>query len=126
MAVGNAGEEPGNVRGCNHLQEGVGRIVLEAAHLAGGVIEREPGLRAESPHGRLVEALLFQEAEMVLVPEMDQAQDAPEIVQPVRVVERHAPPLGLGREAPQEQHLRPLRQEGLERMALGWNQAGHT
>ena len=126
VTVGNPGEQPGDVRGRDHLQEGVGRIVLQAAHLAGGVVEREPGLCAERPHGRFVEALLLQKAEMVLVPEMDQAQDPPEIVQPVRIVERHAPPLRLGRKAPQEQHFRPFRQEGFERMALGWNQAGHT
>ena len=112
------GEEGGDVGGLNHLQEGVGGIVLEAAHLAGGVVEGEALAGAEGADRRFVEAFLARHAEVVLVAEMDQAQDAPEVVDPVGVVERHAPAVRLRREAAQKQDTRAFRKKWLKRVLL--------
>ena len=56
---------------------------------------------------------------MVLIAEMNHPHDPPEIIRPVRIIERHAPPLRLGRKAAQQKHLRPNGQEGLEGVSLG-------
>ena len=54
----------------------------------------------------------------LIVPEVDLSHDPPEIVDPVRVVERHAPAVLLRRKTPQEQDSCTLRRERLERMFL--------
>ena len=53
---------------------------------------------------------------MVLVSEMDEAEDAPEVVDPVGVVERHTPAVRLRRETAQKEHSRSFGQEWLERV----------
>ena len=116
MAVGDAGQQGRDVRGGDDLQEGVGGVVFEAAYLAGGVVEREAGVGAELPDPGFVEAFLAWHAEMILFPEMEDSHDPPEVVDPVGVVERHAPAVRLGREAAQEQDARVRGQEGLERV----------
>ena len=55
---------------------------------------------------------------MVPVGEMDQAHDAPEVVDPVGVIKRHAPAVRLRRETAQEQDICVLRQEGLKRVCF--------
>jgi hypothetical protein len=55
---------------------------------------------------------------MVLIGMENQAHNAPEIIDPVRVVKRHTPAVRLGRKTAQEEHTRPFRQERLERMPL--------
>ena len=114
VAVGDAGQQGRDVRGGDDLQEGVGGVVFEAAHLAGGVVEREAGVGAELPDPGFVEALLPRHAEMILFPEVDDSHDPPEVVDPVGVVERHAPAVRLGRETAEEQDACVRGQEGLE------------
>ena len=57
---------------------------------------------AELTYLGLVESFFFDYAEVVFVVEVDEADDAPEVVDPVGVVEWHAPAVGLGRETAQE------------------------
>ena len=51
---------------------------------------------------------------MVLVAKMDQSHDAPEVIDPVGVIEGHAPAVGLRRKTAEEKDARSVRQEGLE------------
>ena len=125
VAMGDAGQHGRDVRGGDDLQEGVGGVVFEAAYLACGVVEREAGVGAELPDPGFVETLFAWHAEMILFPEVDDAHDTPEVVDPVGVVERHAPAVRLGREAAQEQDARALRQEGFEGVLLYGRLGGH-
>ena len=117
-AGGDAGQQPPNIRWRDHFQKGIGGIVLQAPDFAGGVVECEALGGAELPNERFVKPLFCRDAEVILVAEMDDAEDAPEVVDPVWVVERHAPAVWLGRETAQKEHASPDGQEGLERMAL--------
>ena len=125
VAVGDAGQQGGDVGGGDDLEEGVGRVVFQPPNLAGGVVERQAGVGAELPDPGFVEALLARHAEMILFPEVDDSHDTPEVVDPVGVVERHAPAVRLGREATQEQDARALRQEGFEGVLLRGCLGGH-
>ena len=125
VAVGDAGQQGRDVCGDDDLQEGVGGVAFEAAYLAGGVVEREAGIGAELPDPGFVEALFARHAEMILFPEMDDSHDSPEVVDPVGVVERHAPAVRLGRETAQEQDACALRQEGVEGVLLRGGLGGH-
>ena len=58
---------------------------------------------------------------MVLIGKMDEAHYAPEVVDPVGVIEWHTPAVGLGREAAQEEDAGAHRQKGLERMEFGFH-----
>ena len=58
--------------------------------------------------------LFASHAEMVLVPEVYQPHNSPEIVDPVGVVERHAPAVWLGRKTAQEEDSGASRQKGFE------------
>jgi hypothetical protein len=49
---------------------------------------------------------------MILVAKENLALNPPVVIDKVRVVEVHTPPLALGRKTTQEQHLRILWQEG--------------
>jgi len=118
VAVGDLGQKGGDVGGRDHLQEGVGGVVPEAPHFAGGVVEGQARIRAEAADHGLVKAFLPRQAKMLPVPKMNQAHDAPEVVDPVGVIERHAPAVRLGRKTPQEQDARSLREERLEWVAL--------
>ena len=119
VALGDAGEEGGDVGGGDHLQKGVGGVVAEAADFGGGVVEGESGLGAKRAYRSLVEPLLSRHAKMQLVPEMNQPHNPPEVVDPVGVVERHAPAMWLGRETAEEQDACSGRQERLERVLFG-------
>ena len=116
MTRWNAGQQGRDVRGGDDLQEGVGGVVFEAAYLAGGIVEGQAFPGAKLPDSSFVEALLAGHAEMILFPEVDDPHDPPEVIDPVGVVERHAPAVRLGREAAQEQDARVRGQEGLERV----------
>ena len=74
--------------------------------------------------GGLVKAFFTDDAEVVFVVEVDQAHDAPKVIDPVGVVEWHAPAVGLGRETAQEQDSGAGRQEGLKGMMLYIHRAG--
>ena len=119
MAERNPGQQGGDVSGGDDLQERVGGIVLQAAHLACGVVERQALAGAERSNRSLIKPLLAREAEMVLVAEMDEPHNPPEIVDPVGVVERHAPAVLLRRETAQKQDAGVLRQERREWMLFG-------
>ena len=102
-------------------REGVGGVVAETADFAGGVVEGEALIGTEGADGGLVEAFLGRDAEVVLVGKVDDAHYAPEVVDPVGVIEGHAPAVGLGREAAQEEDAGARGQEGLERMEFGFH-----
>ena len=124
-ALGDTGQQGRDVGGGDYFQEGVGGVVFEAANLAGGVVEGQALLGTEGADGGFVEAFLGRDAEVVFVAEVDEAHDAPEVVDPVGVIERHAPAVRLGRETPQEQDACTLRKEGLEGMLFdGWRDHG--
>ncbi len=101
-----------------YLEVGIGGVVFKAFYLGGGVVECQAVLGAELAYGGLVEAFLTDDAEMVLVVEMNEADDAPEVVDPVGVIERHAPAVWLGWETAQKQYSGGLGQERLKRMRL--------
>ena len=73
---------------------------------------------AEFAYIGLIEAFFFCVAEVVFIVEMDEANDSPEVVDPVGVIEWHAPAVGLGRETAQKQYPGVLGQEGFKRMLL--------
>ena len=108
-----------NVSGGNHLQEGVGGIVAEAPDLACCVVECQAGIGAKRAYRSLVEPFLTWHAKVRLVPEVNQSHDAPEVVDPVGVIKRHAPAVRLGREAAQEQDAGARRKEGFEWVFFG-------
>ena len=116
MAGGDLAQEGGDVGGGDHFQEGVGGVVPEAADFAGGVVEGQALGGAEGPDGGLVKALFRDEAEVVLVGKEDEAEDAPEVVDPVGVIEWNAPAVGLGRETAQEEDAGTRGEERLERV----------
>ena len=117
-AEGDTGQKGRDVGGGDNLQEGVGGIVFKPTHLARGIVKGQTLDRTECADGRFVKPFLTRHAEMVLVPEVDEAHDSPKIVDPIRIIKRHAPPMLLRRKAPQEQNLRILRQKRLEGMFL--------
>lgn len=114
--MGDASQQSLDVGGGDDLQEGVGGVVFQPPDLAGSVVEGEALPGAELPNRPLVKPLLPRHAEMQLVPKVNQPHDAPEVVDPVGVVEGHAPAVGLGRETAQEQDAGVRGQEGLEGM----------
>ena len=111
-------QQCGDIGRCYYLQKGVGGVVFQTADLGCGVVEGQAFLGAEFAYVGLVEAFFFDDAESVLIVEVYQAHDAPEVVDPVGVVKRHAPAVGLRRETAQEQDPCVLRQEGLKRVRL--------
>ena len=60
----------------------------------------------------------FEIHEMVFITEEYLSLDPPVVIDKIRVEKIHTPSLALRREAAQEQHLRILRQERMERMIL--------
>ena len=117
-AEGDLLQECGDIGWGYYLKVGIGGVVFEAADLGGGVVECQAVLGAELAYGGLVEAFLTDDAEVVLVVEMDEADDSPEVVDPVGVIEWHAPAVGLGRETAQEEYPGVLGQEGFKRVLL--------
>ena len=117
-AVGYFLQQCGDIGLCYYLQKGVGGIVFQTADLGCGVIEGQAFLGAEVAYIGLIETFFFDDAESVLIVEVYQAHDAPEVIDPVGVVKRHAPAVRLRRETAQEQDLCVLRQEGLKRVRL--------
>lgn len=126
MAVGDLGQQGGDVGGRDHLQKGVGGVVLETPHFAGCVVERQSFGGAERPDQGFVKAFLPRQAKMFPVPKMNQAHDAPEVIDPVGVIERHAPAVRLGRKTPEEQNPGALREERLKGVFFDGRRAGHV
>ena len=102
----------------HHLEEFVRGVVLQATDSGRGVEEREALLLAERHNIIYLETLGFEVHKVVLVAKEYLALDAPVVVDKVRVIEVDAPPLALGRETTQEQHLRVLGQEGAQGVVL--------
>ena len=125
VALRNTGQEGGDVGGGDDFEEGVGGVVLQAADFGGGVVEGEAGVGTEGANQSFVKPLLAGHTEVRLVPKVNQPHDAPEVVDPVGVIKRHAPAVRLGREAPKEKNARVRGQEGLEGVALGGGVSGH-
>ena len=101
------------------FQESIGGVVFETPDLACCVVKGKALLCAEGSDGRLVEALISRDAEMIFVGEMDQSHDAPEIINPIRIIERHAPAVRLWRKTAQKEDMCIFRQERIEWMFLG-------
>ena len=118
-AGGNLPEQGRDVRRGYHLQECVGGIVPHSPDFTGGIVEGKALSFAERADGSFVEGFLLRKAEMILVFEENQSHDAPEVIDPIGVVERHAPAVLLRRKTPQEQDPGPNRQKRFERMLLG-------
>ena len=125
VALRNAGEQGGYIGSFHYLQKGVGGVVTKATHLAGCVVERQSFGGAERPDQGLVKALFSRHAKMLLVPKENQTHDSPEIIDPIRVVERHAPAERLGWETPKEQNPGALREEGLKGVFFDGRRAWH-
>ena len=119
VAVRDVGQQGGDVGGRNHFQEGVGGVVLQPPDFAGGVVEGQAFAGAEVPDPRFVKAFFAHYAEMVFIPEVNEPHDSPVVVDPIRIVERHAPAMRLGRETSQEEDACARRQERLKGMRLG-------
>ena len=113
-----AGQQGGDVSGGDDLEKGVGSVVSKPPNFAGGIIERQAFARTKRPYRTLIKALFPNQAEVVLVAEVDEAHDAPEVVDPVGVVEGHAPAVGLGREAAEKEDASAVREEGFEGVVL--------
>ena len=52
---------------------------------------------AELTYCNLIEAFFIRDAKVVFVAKMNQPHDAPEIIDPIWVIEWHAPAMRLGR-----------------------------
>ena len=123
MARWNPCKQSRYVRGRNHLQEGIGGIIAQPPYLAGGVVERQPLACTERPNRCLIKPLFARYAEMLLVPEVNQPQNSPEVIDPVGVIEWHAPAMLLRGKTPQEQNPCALRKEWLKRMLFSFHTA---
>ena len=117
-AEGDLLQQCGDIGCCDYFKESIGSVVFQAAYLGGSVVEGQASLGAEFLYRGLVEAFFFDYAEVVFIVEMYQADDAPEVVDPVGVIKWHAPAMGLRREAAQKEYLGVLGQEGLKGMRL--------
>ena len=102
VAGRDSGQESGNIGGGDDFEEGVGGVVLQAADFGGGVVEGEAGVGTEGANQSFVKPLLARHTEVRLVPKVNQPHDAPEVVDPVGVIERHAPAVLLRRETAEE------------------------
>ena len=125
VTLRDAGEQGGHIGSFHDLQKGVGGVVTKATHLAGCVVERQSLGGAERPDQGLVKAFFGRDAKMVFVGKVDKAHDAPEVVDPIGVVKRHAPAVGLGRETPEEQNPGSLREERLKGVFFDGRRGGH-
>ena len=117
-AVWDAPEQSRDVGWRDHFQEGIGGVVFQAPDFAGGVVEGESLGGAKLPDQRFVKPLFGRNAEVILVPKLDEAQDTPEVIDPVGVIEWHAPAVRLGRETAQKEHPCSSGQERLKGMTL--------
>ena len=91
-------QQCGDIGRCYYFQEGIGGVVFQAYDFCCGIVEGQTFLDAEFAYIGLIETFFFDYAESVFIIEMDQTHDAPEVVDPVGVIEWHAPTVGLGRE----------------------------
>ena len=119
VAKRNPCQQRRDVGGRNYFQECIGGIVLQTTNLTGGVVKCQTFPCAERPNGRLVKPLLARNAEMRLFTKVYQPHYPPEVVDPVGVVERHAPAMRLGRETAEEQDAGVLWQERWKRVLFG-------
>ena len=94
-ALGELLEEQTDVRWLDDFQKLVRSIVLKTTHRGGGVIEGDAFPGEEFYQIIFVESLFPGEQEVVLVVEVDEAEDAPHVVLQVRIEEIHAPALPL-------------------------------
>ena len=117
-AVGDTGQKGRDVGGGDNLQEGIGGIVFEPTHLASRIVEGQSLGRTERADGRFIKPFLLRDAEVILVPKVDEAHDPPKIIDPIRIIKGHIPTMLLRRKTPQEQNPCPLRQKRLEGMFL--------
>lgn len=86
-AIGQGVEQLGDIGRFEHFQQVVAGIVVQAVDADGGVVEGQPLRGGELHDAFLVEALLARHFEVALVALMDDAHDAPEVVNPVGIEE---------------------------------------
>ena len=98
LTVRNLSQHCVEIRRLHDLQILVGGIVLRATDTGSRIIEGYAFLLQERDDPLQIETLLLLHDEMVLVAEEADAEDPPHVVDPVRVIERHAPALGGWRE----------------------------
>ena len=115
-ALGNPFEKSRKVCCRNDFKELVRSIVLQAPYLAGGVVESDSMLDAESLNPGLIKTFIPGNGKPILVLKENQPHHTPEVVVPIRIEKWHAPALWLRRKASQKQHAGMFRQEGFERM----------
>ena len=116
--MGQLSDESMDVGRLNDLEKLVGGVVLQATDSRRGIVERETFLLTKCHNLVNLETLGFEVHEVVLVAKEYLSLNAPMVIDKVRVVKVHAPPLALGRETTQEQHLCILRQERTQGVVL--------
>ncbi len=123
-ASGQGVEQQGDIGRFEHFQQVIAGIVVQAVDADGGVVEGQPLLGGKLHDAFLVEALFARHLEVALVAPVNDAHDAPEVVDPVGIKELHAP-LGTGRrKTAQEQYLGSLRQKGSQWVLLDGHKEG--
>ena len=109
FAMGQLLQETRDIRWFHDLKEFVGGIVLQATDSRRGVKEGEALLLAEGHNLVYLKTFGFEVHEMILIAKEYLALNAPVVVDEVRIIKIHAPPLALRRKAAQEQYFRILR-----------------
>ena len=102
LAIGDPGQQGWDIGGGDYFQKGVGGVVFQPLHFAGGVVKGQADISTKLSDQGLVEAFFGRNAEVIFIAEMNQADDSPEVIDPVWVIERHAPSMRLRRKAPQK------------------------
>ena len=111
FAMGQLLQETRDIRWFHDFEEFIRGVVLKATDRCAGVEKGEALLLAERHDFVYLKTFGFEVHEMILVAKEYLALNAPVVVDEIRVVEVHTPPLALGWKTAQEQHLRILRQE---------------
>ena len=111
FAMGQLLQETRDIRWFHDFEEFIRGVVLKATDSCAGVEKGEALLLAEGHNLVYLKTFGFEVHEMILIAKEYLALNAPVVVDEIRVVEVHTPPLALGWKTAQEQHLRILRQE---------------
>lgn len=118
VAMGHLAKQDTQVGGLQNLEMVVGGIVAQAADACGGVVEGKAPLQAELDDALATEAFLVCEDKVLWVGEMQEAHDAPEVVDIIRIEEVHRPACPWRWKTAKEEKAPVFRQEGLEGVRL--------
>ena len=111
-------EQGFEVNGLDNLEELVAGIAPQAAHGHRGVPQGDVLAVEQGLDGLEVETACPAVPQGITVIHEDDTHHTPEVVDAVRVEERHGPPFGPGRESAQEQITRLVGDIGRPRVAL--------